>query len=86
MMTDFNFIFHDNREFMRFDFLTEVKMSVVVFWVVTLFGFVDWYKRFGGTYCFHLQSWYSCTIPHGVTTQKTSMNEEGLYEALNNYQ
>jgi len=33
----------------------EVKIHVVVFWVVTPFILVDWYQRFRGTCSFHLQ-------------------------------
>jgi hypothetical protein len=38
---------------MRSEVLTAVKM--LIFWVVTLCGFVDIYQRFGGTYRLHLQ-------------------------------
>jgi hypothetical protein len=36
-----------------------VKISMLFFWVVTPCGFADRFKRFGRTYCFHLQdqSW-----------------------------
>jgi hypothetical protein len=40
---------------MRFEVLTAVKMSILVFWVVTQCGLVGRYQRFGGTYCLHLQ-------------------------------
>lgn len=36
-------------------FLTTVKMSVLVFLVVTSYGVVGKYKRFGGIYRPHLQ-------------------------------
>jgi hypothetical protein len=42
---------------MRFDVLTAVKMSMLVFWVVTPCGLVGRYQRFGGTYCLYLQDW-----------------------------
>jgi hypothetical protein len=37
--------------------LPVVKMSMSVFWVVTLCGLVSRYQRFGGTYCLHFQPW-----------------------------
>jgi hypothetical protein len=40
---------------MKFEVLTAVKMSTVVFQVVTPCGFVDGYQCFGGTYYLHLQ-------------------------------
>jgi hypothetical protein len=36
---------------MRFEVLKGVKMSMVVFCVVTLCGLLGKYQRFGGTYC-----------------------------------
>jgi hypothetical protein len=36
---------------MRYEFLREVKVSVLVFWVVTTCGFVDPYQHFKGTFC-----------------------------------
>jgi hypothetical protein len=71
---------------LRFEVLTAVKISTLVFWVVTPCGLVGRYQRFGGTHCHHLQHfgrllqyvppkrWYIPTSPHGVTTQKTSIN------------
>jgi hypothetical protein len=41
-----------------------VKMSMLFFWVVTPCGLVGRYKRFGGTYCLHLQGKYLPTSPH----------------------
>jgi hypothetical protein len=41
---------------MRFEVLTAVKMSMLVFWVVMPCGLVGKYQRFGGTYCLHLFS------------------------------
>jgi hypothetical protein len=40
---------------MRFEVLTEVKLSMLVFWVVTPCGLVGRYQRFGRTYCLNLQ-------------------------------
>jgi hypothetical protein len=52
----------------RFEVLTAVKMSLLgfevklvvkmlmlVFWVVRLYGLAGRYQRFGETYCLHLQ-------------------------------
>jgi hypothetical protein len=36
---------------MRFEVLTVVKTSVLVFWVVTLCGLAYRYQHLGGTYC-----------------------------------
>jgi len=65
---------------MRSKVLTAMKMSVLIFWVVTPYGFVGKYQLYEGTYCFHLHGWrwkqyvspsgwYLSTSPHGVTTQ-----------------
>jgi hypothetical protein len=40
---------------MRFEVLTAVKMSVLVFRVVTPFELAGRYQRFEGIYCLHLQ-------------------------------
>jgi hypothetical protein len=45
----------------RFEVLTAVKMSILVFWLATPSELVGRYQRFGEIYCLHLQS---------VTTQK----------------
>jgi hypothetical protein len=39
----------------RFEVLTAVKISILVFWVVTSCGLVGRYRHFGGTYCLDLQ-------------------------------
>lgn len=39
----------------RFQVFTEVKMSIMVFWVVTLCGLVGGYQRFGEKYRLFLQ-------------------------------
>jgi hypothetical protein len=43
----------------KFEVLTAVKMSMLVFWVVTSYGLVDIqaYQSFGGTCCIYLQGW-----------------------------
>jgi hypothetical protein len=68
-------------------FSTAVKMSIVVFWVVTPRSLVDGYKRFGAMYRLHLQGPFNpedvgdtflqngdnhLTRLQGVTTQKTT--------------
>jgi hypothetical protein len=40
---------------MRFEVLTAVKTSMLVFWVVLLCGLVGRDQRSGKTYCLHLQ-------------------------------
>jgi ABC-type cobalamin transport system permease subunit len=35
-------------------FLIDVKIHIVIFWVLTPCSLVDWYQRFGGTCFFHL--------------------------------
>jgi hypothetical protein len=42
---------------MGFEILTEVKMSMVVLWVMAPSGPVDGYEGFGGTYCLHLEGY-----------------------------
>jgi hypothetical protein len=70
--------------YLRFQVHMAVKMSMLVFWVVTPCGLVGRYQRFGGTYRLHLQGWrrrqydppkgwYAPMSPHGVTTQKTNI-------------
>jgi hypothetical protein len=39
----------------RFKVLAEVKMSMLIFWVVRLYGLVGRYQRFAGTYCLRVQ-------------------------------
>jgi hypothetical protein len=39
-----------------FEVLTPVKMTMFVLWVVTHFGLVGRYQRFGETYCLLLQT------------------------------
>jgi hypothetical protein len=41
--------------YMRSEVLTTVKMSILVFWVVTPCGLIGRYQRFGGIYYLHLQ-------------------------------
>jgi hypothetical protein len=49
--------------FARCEALKVAKISMLVFWVVTLCRLADRYQHFGGTYCLHLQP---C-----ITTRKT---------------
>jgi hypothetical protein len=53
-MTDINYT---NRPCEKFEVLTDVKMSTLVFSVVTSCGLVYRYQRFGGKFCLHLQGW-----------------------------
>jgi hypothetical protein len=53
-----------------------MKMLTVVFWVVTPCGLAGRYKRFGDTYCLHLQ---------GVTTQKTDMHVLNAMRTSNHF-
>jgi hypothetical protein len=39
----------------KFEVLTAVEISLLVFWVVTPCGFVGICQHFGETYCLHLQ-------------------------------
>jgi hypothetical protein len=43
------------RKDMRFEVFTVLKMSMMVFWVVTPCGLAGAYQRFEGTYHLHLQ-------------------------------
>jgi hypothetical protein len=64
---------------MRLELLTTTKTSVLVLRVVTPHGLAGIYRRFGETYCLHLQGWiwlkgwvwYLLTCLHGVTRDKT---------------
>jgi hypothetical protein len=40
----------------RFEVLMAVYMSLLVLWLVTVFGRVGVYQRSGRTYCLHLQA------------------------------
>jgi hypothetical protein len=42
---------------MRFQVLTAVRISRLVSWIETLYGFVGKNQCFEETYCLHLQSW-----------------------------
>jgi hypothetical protein len=58
----------------RFPYKTQVlmavKMSMLVFWAVTLCGLVGIYQRFKEIYCLHLQH---------ITTQKTNTDRKISY-------
>jgi hypothetical protein len=43
--------------YVRFEVLMAVKMSMLVFWIVTPCELVGRDQRFGGTYYLHLQGW-----------------------------
>jgi hypothetical protein len=51
---------------MRFEVLTVVKMSMLVFWVVTQYALKK--EVYVPPKC-----WYLPTSPHGVTTEKTNI-------------
>jgi hypothetical protein len=40
---------------MRFESLTEVKVSMLVLWIITPCGFVGRYQLLGRIYCLHFQ-------------------------------
>jgi hypothetical protein len=42
--------------YLRFEVLTAVKITMLVFCDATPCGLVGGYQGFGGTYCLHLQS------------------------------
>jgi hypothetical protein len=44
-----------------------LTLTMFIFWVVTPYGLIDTYRRFGGTYCLHFQGWYLPTSPHDVS-------------------
>jgi hypothetical protein len=50
---DYKYIFHPCD--VKFEVLMAVRMTVLFFWVVTPCGLINRYRRFGGTYCLHLQ-------------------------------
>jgi hypothetical protein len=60
---------------MRFEVLTEVKISILIFWVVTQCGLVNRNQRFGRTYCLHLQG-FSHTALQPLSTVHFKSNEE----------
>jgi hypothetical protein len=45
-----------SRDCTRRQVLAAVKVQIMVFWVVAPCSLVGGFKRFGGTYCLHLQS------------------------------
>lgn len=52
-----------------FQVLIEVKLPMLVFWVVMPYELTDGYRRLGRTYCVCLP-----TSPHGVKTHKKNIN------------
>jgi hypothetical protein len=55
--------------------LTEVKLSMLIFWTVMQCRLAGRYKRFGGTQWKRYivpKRWYLCTKLNGVTTGKTN--------------
>jgi hypothetical protein len=63
---------------MRFNILTAVKISMLVFWVVTPCGLVGRYHRFRGTYCLSLQP----TIFEIFYGKVTSLNNERARKSI----
>jgi hypothetical protein len=57
---------------MRFEVLTEVRMTMLFFWVVTPCRLVGRCQRYGETSCPQLR-WYLPTRLHGVTNQKKNI-------------
>jgi hypothetical protein len=53
---------------MRFEVLTAVKISMLVFWVVNSCGLLGRYRRFGDHWCLP-------SSPRGLTTQKTNIDK-----------
>jgi hypothetical protein len=47
---------YKTEQWLRFEVLTAVNMSMLVFWVVTPRGLIFRYQRFGETCCVHLQT------------------------------
>jgi hypothetical protein len=43
----------------RFEVLTAMKVSMLVFWVVSPCGLIGRYQSFGGTYCIHFSPEYN---------------------------
>jgi hypothetical protein len=66
--------------FVRYEVLMVVKILIVVFCVVMLCGLIGGCQRFRGMYCFHLQG--EVNSPHGITTQKTTINMNSLWYLL----
>jgi len=53
--------------FVQFEVLTFVKPHIVIFWVMTICGFVGGVHCFGIKFCFHFQAWETCqAILHAV--------------------
>jgi hypothetical protein len=62
----------------------EVLMSVVFFWIVTLYGLVGGYQYFRGADCLDLYAcwkqygppkhWYKRTSPHDIKTQTITVD------------
>lgn len=46
----------DFLKFIKFKSVTTMKISMLIFWVVTPYGLIGRYQQFGGTYCLRLHS------------------------------
>jgi hypothetical protein len=63
---------------LRSEVLTAVKMSMLVFWVVTPCGLVNGYQRFGGTYRLHLHQEPVISLCHSQSYIEVSETENSL--------
>jgi hypothetical protein len=57
-----------NQSCVRFVVLMAVRTMSMIFWDVTLRSLVDEYRRFGGSYCLHLQGWRGSRFLRSVGT------------------
>jgi hypothetical protein len=55
--------------YVGFDVLTVVTMKNIILWNVTSYSQVEFHRRFGGMYCFHLQGLQTTGL-HGATSLK----------------
>jgi hypothetical protein len=67
---------------------TVVKMSMLVFWVMTPCRLVGGHQHFGETYCLHLQGWnvspkhwYLPMSPHSITTQNNNIDKARIFSS-----
>jgi hypothetical protein len=59
---------------MEFEVLLAVKVSMLVFWVVTPYGLVGIYQRYERTYCFHLQvQVHTALLPRRISPKTCSV-------------
>jgi hypothetical protein len=58
--------------YVEFDILTMITMKNIILWIVTSYSQMEFHRRFGGMYCFHLQS-RKTTGLHGATSLKIKL-------------